>query len=569
VLVGAPNDATFKGAVWAFRRVGTVWTQQGPKMSPKSVLGQAEFGTKIALSGDGNFALVGGPGDDKQTGAIWALHRAGGKWTQQKIALSFLSPKDKFGSDIALSTDGHTALVSAPSDLTNPQARGTVEIFTRLGTTWTRRTYLSEFYARHYGGAVALSGDGRTAFIAGGYTGGGPFDPKVATWVLTRGPSALDWREIVRLADSGDISASSSGEVALIGNGVYAFGPSISGASPYGGPTAGGTRVTIRGTDFKDVRWVEFGTARAPSFTVDGPTQVTAVTPPGTAGTVRVTVVTTNTVSTDTGVWGYNGEFTYFDAPAVASISPVSGPTVGGTTVTITGQNFTGATAVRFGGSDAESFKVDSATKITAVSPPGQAGRVDITVTTPGGTSATGAADAFTYVAPATVTEKVISFDDLTTGGPEGGAGPLVIVSSQYGEDATFNNVSAIDYSKGAKAIPTFARSGTVAVEQCVGIEFCATPIQVTFNKAQKTVRLWVGMSFALNAPLTVQLTAHDANGATVKQASATLAISSTPTPIRTGLEVSVGSALIKSVEVSVPGGYMNGIAVDQVTFIS
>jgi hypothetical protein len=56
--------------------------------------------------------------------------------------------------------------------------------------------------------------------------------------------------------------------------------------------------------------------------------------------------------------------------PFITGIDPNSGPAAGGTTVTITGRNFTGATAVRFGSTNAASFTVDSDTQITAVSPP-------------------------------------------------------------------------------------------------------------------------------------------------------------------------------------------------------
>ena len=77
-------------------------------------------------------------------------------------------------------------------------------------------------------------------------------------------------------------------------------------------------------------------------------------------------------------------------APSIGGLSLTSGPAAGGTTVTIYGTNFTGATgatAVQFGAVNATSYTVDSATQITAVSPVGSPGYVDITVTTPGGTS--------------------------------------------------------------------------------------------------------------------------------------------------------------------------------------
>jgi len=93
----------------------------------------------------------------------------------------------------------------------------------------------------------------------------------------------------------------------------------------------------------------------------------------------------------------YTANFAPVAPPTVTSVSPSTGPIAGGTSVTITGTGFTGATAVNFGATAATSFTVNSATSITATSPAGAAGTVDITVTTAGGTSATSAADQFTY----------------------------------------------------------------------------------------------------------------------------------------------------------------------------
>ena len=85
--------------------------------------------------------------------------------------------------------------------------------------------------------------------------------------------------------------------------------------------------------------------------------------------------------------------------PTVSGLVPSSGPVAGGTTVTITGSRFTGASAVSFGGTSATGFTVDSDTQITATAPAGTAGTVDVTVTTAGGTSLTGTNDRYTYVA--------------------------------------------------------------------------------------------------------------------------------------------------------------------------
>lgn len=85
--------------------------------------------------------------------------------------------------------------------------------------------------------------------------------------------------------------------------------------------------------------------------------------------------------------------------PEVSNVGPATGPFSGGTAVGIGGKHFTGATEVRFG-STAAVFTVKSDGKIEAVSPPGSEGTLDVTVTTPEGTSATSRADHFSYVPP-------------------------------------------------------------------------------------------------------------------------------------------------------------------------
>ncbi len=94
-------------------------------------------------------------------------------------------------------------------------------------------------------------------------------------------------------------------------------------------------------------------------------------------------------------------------APTVTSISPTNGPNTGGASITITGTGFTGVTSVKFG-SDVVSYKLNSDSSITATAPAGS-GTVDVTVTTSGGTSATGTADQFTYAdAPSAVLVTIL-----------------------------------------------------------------------------------------------------------------------------------------------------------------
>jgi hypothetical protein len=169
----------------------------------------------------------------------------------------------------------------------------------------------------------------------------------------------------------------------------------VTSVTPNTGTTAGGTPVVITGANFTGVTAVSFGGTAATSFTFVNATTINATTPAHAAGAVSVVV------TTPAGSNGANTAFTYaLPVPAVTSVTPSNGPAAGGTVVTIAGINFTGATAVKFGATNAATYTVNSATQVTATSPAGT-GTVDITVTTAGGTSATSAADQFTFGAAA------------------------------------------------------------------------------------------------------------------------------------------------------------------------
>jgi large repetitive protein len=152
--------------------------------------------------------------------------------------------------------------------------------------------------------------------------------------------------------------------------------PTVTNVSPNTGTTAGGTSVVITGTNFSSVNAsVTFNGTAAPSFTVNSSTQITATTPAGT-GTVPVVV------STITGTSNSNITYTYANpsVPTVSYITPTAGRTAGGTVITIVGANFALGATVNFGNNAATSVTVDSSTTITATSPAGTPGTVDVTV---------------------------------------------------------------------------------------------------------------------------------------------------------------------------------------------
>ncbi|WP_246700860.1 IPT/TIG domain-containing protein [Rhodopseudomonas sp. BR0M22] len=192
------------------------------------------------------------------------------------------------------------------------------------------------------------------------------------------------------------VVTTASGSATSTGGFTYTVTVTVTAITPAVGPTSGGMSVTISGTNFTGATAVTIGGAAATGVTVVNATTITATTPAHAAGSVDVVVTTPGGTGTGTGL------YSYVSGPTVTSISPASGPSAGGTSVTITGSNLTGATAVSFGGAAATAFSVTSATTITATTPTHGAGAVDVTVTTPSGSS-TGAG-LFSYIVSTTTT---------------------------------------------------------------------------------------------------------------------------------------------------------------------
>ncbi|MGA8115261.1 MAG: IPT/TIG domain-containing protein [Actinocatenispora sp.] len=169
----------------------------------------------------------------------------------------------------------------------------------------------------------------------------------------------------------------------------YVGAPFKSGLSPSFGATAGGDTVTINGTALSTATSVAFG-ANSATPTVVNDSTLSVVVPAGAApGSVGVSVTTAG--GTNNGL-----SYTYVDAPTIDTLSPTSGPASGGTSVTISGTALTTTGSVTFDGTPAP-FTVLNDSSVTAVTPPGAAGAVDVVVGTDGG-SAT-ATDAYTYLA--------------------------------------------------------------------------------------------------------------------------------------------------------------------------
>ena len=359
--------------------------------------------------------------------------------------------------------------VNSPTQITATAPAGTGTIDVRVTTAGgTSATSVADQFT--YIGAPAItgispsagpSGGGNSVTITGtnlsgamavrfGSANASSFTVNNATQITATAPAGMGTVDITVITAGGTSATSAADQY------TYVATPAIGSLSSSSGPATGGTTVVITGSNFIGATAVKFGASAAIAFTVNSATQITATAPPGT-GTVDVTV------TTNVGTSGPNpvGRFTFIGTPMVSGISPSTGPVGGGTTVTINGTNLGGAIAVRFGGANATGFTVNSATQITATAPAGS-GTVDITVTTTGGTSATGAADQFTYVAI-----PVISSLSPTSGTANGGTNVVITGSGFNGTTAvTFGGTAATGFTVNSSTqITATAPAGTGTVD--------------------------------------------------------------------------------------------------------
>jgi C1A family cysteine protease len=166
-IVGDPNDGA-----WLYTRSGGVWTQQGSKLTGDS---GAQFGASVALSGDGNTAIVGGYQDNGGIGATWVFANNGGVWAQQGGKLVGTGVKGGYalqGTSVALSADGNTAIVGGPQDHPSPAwGIGAAWVFTRSAGVWTQQgsklVGSDASNQAEMGTSVSLSADGNTAIVGG------------------------------------------------------------------------------------------------------------------------------------------------------------------------------------------------------------------------------------------------------------------------------------------------------------------------------------------------------------------------------------------------------------------
>jgi hypothetical protein len=292
--------------------------------------------------------------------------------------------------------------------------------------------------------------------------------------------------------NEGSITAFSPGGAGVVDVTVTAFGgtsptspadqfryeptPAVTGVSPETGLAAGGDTVTITGAGFVEPPQVRFGSAAAASVVLESESSLTAVAPKGTPGeTVDVTVTTLGGTSPTSAA----DHFRYLQtAPLlVTSVSPGEGAFTGGTPVTINGSALVGATAVDFGPASATSFRVIGEHKLKAIAPAGT-GTVDVTVTTPEGTSPTSSADRFSYVAAPPTVESVSPVEAREKGGTK------VVIKG-----ANFSGATEVNFgSAGATSFVVNEKGTTITAIDPAAVDKATVDVTVTTPEGTSAV---------------------------------------------------------------------------------
>jgi hypothetical protein len=338
-VVGGNADNSFAGAAWVFTRSGDVWTQQGDKLVGTGAGGYAFQGNAVALSANGDTAIVGGDPDNGYTGAAWVFTRSGAVWKQQgsKLVGTGAAGEAQQGWSVALSADGDTAIVGGIGD---NGITGATWVFTRSGGVWKQQgsklVGTGAAGGAEQGQSVALSGDGDAAIVGGDRDNYGAG----AAWVFTR--SGAVWKQQgSKLVGTGAAGTAGQGSgVALSGDGDTAIvgGPEDNpdagdaGAAwvfvqpleilPYTGIAASGTK----GGPFSPSSFVYKlrATSGSVNYTITGlPSWLTASSTSGTLTTANTTITFTINASADTLAAGVHfGTIEFNNADGVQSSIP-------------------------------------------------------------------------------------------------------------------------------------------------------------------------------------------------------------------------------------------------------
>ena len=232
-IVGAYTEDV-RGAAYIFTRSGGTWTQQD-KITASDKDTHDEFGWSVAISGNGNTAIVGARYESvsqwsKKQGAAYIFTRSGSTWTeQQKITASDRQAYDLFGTSVAISGDGDTAIVGADGEDTGASDAGAAYIFTRSGTTWTQQQKIQASDKQAYdnfGTSVAIDDDGDTVIVGAEHAWFGNSGYAGAAYIFTRSGTSWTEQQIITASNPAaldyfghSVAISDDGNTAIVGGG--------------------------------------------------------------------------------------------------------------------------------------------------------------------------------------------------------------------------------------------------------------------------------------------------------------------------------------------------------------
>ncbi|OYW70494.1 MAG: hypothetical protein B7Z37_30570, partial [Verrucomicrobia bacterium 12-59-8] len=193
--------------------------------------------------------------------------------------------------------------------------------------------------------------------------------------------------------------------------------------------SAGGTLVTINGTNFSGATGVTFRGLAATSVTVVSATKITCTTPAASAGTASVVVTTDGGSNAPNSLFNYMPPQPTVTGTSANGESPGVGSTLGGSLVTITGTDFIGVGGVTIGGVPATNVTVISETSITCIAPAGSVGDASVVVTTASGANADNALFEYALKKP---TLNDVNNDGVTPPTGTDAGGTLLTLTGKY-----------------------------------------------------------------------------------------------------------------------------------------
>jgi len=228
LISGARNEDTVAsnaGAAYIFKKTGSTWSQQA-KLTASDGQQDDGFGYDVAISKDGNYAIVGawfedgGSGDPtSNAGAGYVFVRSGSTWTQQaKLVASDAAVQDLLGLHVSINEDGTYIALGAEGEDSGGTGSGAVYVYTRSGSSWSQQQKIeqSPSYASHYFGKVSLNSDGTYLLVgATGVQGPPNFNGQGACYIFTRSGSTWTQQQGPIFTSDGQSSDSFGFSVAI------------------------------------------------------------------------------------------------------------------------------------------------------------------------------------------------------------------------------------------------------------------------------------------------------------------------------------------------------------------